>query len=732
MKNYLLMILAIVPGAFAQQALSQTTAAAAAEPDSLAEIVVTAEKTETSAQKTPISLAVYSGQDLVDRGVNNIADLVAADSSMTLTYSTGMPIIAIRGVSSGNVTEIGDPAVSIGTDGVFINRPYGVFGGLYDIARVEILRGPQGTLFGRNSTGGSVDVITQRPTDKDEAGVTGEFGNYNLVEFQGFGNTVIADGLDMRFSFLSRSHAGYRDNAPVNLRGDDADLHSARLQLSYEPSSSLKMWLLGQYTYSGGVGQVNQIVPFNYINGVGGEPVHSLPGGIGDGSSFPFYSQNDNSLRVIDLRGSVVYTFPDAISLTYLGGYNEINYLRVQSINPFYLGTPATPIVPFIYENREKPTTINQELRLASAPGDRLSWQAGIYYFGEVSSVNAQTIANPQGSNAGQGIAFLLPKVDASSRAAFGQIGFAFTDAFKVTAGARFTDDSRLRTGTFVLDPLQTGLPFVLNLPDGGSASSSKTTWSLDAAYQLTPINLLYAKASTGYKAGGFNNAESQYGPETVISYEMGSKNRFLDNHLEFNVDAYLMDYKDQQVTQFVAGPQSSGSITVNAGRSRIYGLESSLAYQDDKLGRLQLSANYLHARYTQFQASAGWDSSINLDLAGNTPPLSPTASISGQYEYPITIASGATITPRVSFKYQSKVYFVANNYPDETQGGYGLLDLGMDYVPQKGNWRVTGYVQNVANKHAFSDASEFYTFNNYELAYIPPMTYGLRFNYKF
>jgi iron complex outermembrane receptor protein len=111
---------------------------------------------------------------------------------------------------------------------------------------------------------------------------------------------------------------------------------------------------------------------------------------------------------------------------------------------------------------------------------------------------------------------------------------------------------------------------------------------------------------------------------------------------------------------------------------------------------------------------------------------LSPTASVSGQYEYPFTITNGATITPRVSFKYQSKVFFVANNYPDETQGGYGLLDLGMDYAPQKGNWRATAYVQNAANKHAFSETSEFYTFNNYELAYIPPMTYGLRFNYKF
>jgi iron complex outermembrane receptor protein len=494
----------------------------------------------------------------------------------------------------------------------------------------------------------------------------------------------------------------------------------------------LKFWLLGQYTYSGGVGNVNQVVPFNYINGIGGEPVHTLPANIGDGSSFPLYTQNVNSLRVIDVRGSAVYTFSNGISLTYLGGYNEINYLRTQATNPYFFATPADPLVPFYYTNREKPTTVNQELRLASAPESRLFWQTGIYYFSEISSVNASTQINPQSSIQEPGIAFLLPQVDAYSRAAFGQIGFAFTDAFKVTAGARYTDDTRNRVGTFVLYPAQTGLPFTLNLDDSGSAASNKTTWSVDAAYQLSPVNLLYAKASSGYKAGGFNSAQSQYGPETVISYEIGSKNRFLDNHLEFNIDAYWMDYKDQQVTQFVSGAESSGSITVNAGKSRIYGLESSLAYQDQTLGRFQLSANYLHARYDEFEASAGWDASVNLNLAGNTPPLSPTYSFSGQYEYPFTISSGGTLTPRVSYKYQSKVYFVANNYQDESQDGYGLLNFGLDYAPQKGNWLVTAYVQNAAGKVAFSDASEFYTFNNYELAYIPPRTYGLRLNYRF
>jgi iron complex outermembrane receptor protein len=170
----------------------------------------------------------------------------------------------------------------------------------------------------------------------------------------------------------------------------------------------------------------------------------------------------------------------------------------------------------------------------------------------------------------------------------------------------------------------------------------------------------------------------------------------------------------------------------VNAGKSRIYGAESSLALQDEMLGRLQISASYLHARYTQFEASAGWNANVNLDLAGNTPPLSPTVSFSGEYEHPFTMGASGTLTPRVSFKYQSKVYFVANDYPDESEGGYGLLNFGLDYAPPKGNWQATAYVENATNKVAFSDASEFYTFNNYELAYIAPRTYGLRFNYRF
>lgn len=696
----------------------------AAKDVGVGDIVVTAERRSTSLQKTPVSIQTYSGAELTKRGVTNITDLAATDSSVNIGFSTGMPIIAVRGISSSNATEAGDPAVSVATDGIFTNRPYGLFGGLYDIERVEILRGPQGTLFGRNSTGGTLNVITNHATDVDEAQIAGEVGNYNLVAGEGYANFVVNDWLDARASFDFRSHSGYRNNDPARARGDDEDLKSGRFQIAFHPGTHLTGWLMAQYTQQGGLGQVSRQVPFTFVPGSTTEPVHSAPANLGDGRDFPVYAPYVRDLKSTDIRGGLTYKFDNDMSLSYLGGYNTIDYYRQQANNGgYYTGDPTTPL---IYANTEKPRTINQEVRLASASNTPFSWQVGGYYFHEVSSVYASTELNPGSSIAQRGVVFDYPRLTSTSKAVFGQASYAFTDKLKFTAGGRYTWDRKTREGTFYLYPL-VGVPFIIPIDQSAEVKSQKFTWSAGLDYQITPRNLLYAKVSTGYKEGGFNTSVSNYGPETVTSYEIGSKNSFFDNHLQLNVSGFRLDYKDQQVAQFIAGAQTTGSLTVNAGRSRIYGIEANLVMQDEALGRLDLSANYLHARYLEFVSSAGWDPTHNLDLSGNTLPLAPTISISVQYEYPIKLASGAAVTPRVIVKSESKKYFTPNNYDNSAQSGYALVNLGLDFTPASRKWILQAYIKNVTNKTILADAGENYVFNAYAYSYQPPRTIGAR-----
>eukprot|EP00456_Euglypha_rotunda_P039878 TRINITY_DN3073_c0_g1_i21.p1 TRINITY_DN3073_c0_g1~~TRINITY_DN3073_c0_g1_i21.p1 ORF type:complete len:373 (+),score=81.14 TRINITY_DN3073_c0_g1_i21:1240-2358(+) len=343
----LALALIALPGMASAQATAEPQAAEAPQ-DGIQDIVVTAQRTASSIQRTPISMQAYSGAELQQRGVSDIASLARADSSININLSTGQPIIAIRGVSSQNATEVGDPAVSVATDGVFTNRPYGTFGGLYDVERVEILRGPQGTLFGRNSTGGTINVITARPTDTNEARFTIEGGNYNLIGGDGFGNFAIADGLNGRVSFNVRSRKGYRDNGTAFSRGDDEDLKSVRFQLGFDPSDALSGWILAQYTEQGGQGNVAEVIPFVYKNGESGEPVHAYPASISDGKSFPLYAPYRRDLKHFEFRGGLTYRFENGMSVNYLGGYDKINYLRQQNINPFFGGAASNGPIPEI------------------------------------------------------------------------------------------------------------------------------------------------------------------------------------------------------------------------------------------------------------------------------------------------------------------------------------------------------------------------------------------------
>lgn len=719
----------------AHSAWAQTAPAPAQDSSTIEEVVVTAERVEGNVQTTPISIAVYSGETLEARGVANIRALSVIDTSINFSTSGGQNVISIRGVTSTNATETGEPAVSVSMDGVFNNRGYSLGATMYDIARVEVLRGPQGTLFGRNTTGGMLNIITQRPGNDFAGRITADFGNYGAKNFDGFLNVPVSDTVKMRTSFSSRYRDGFRKNTPFDQRADDEVNSSGRVQLAWEPSARLRTWLSLSATHEGGIGGSSESIPFRYAPGTplnatgqpttpGTPPLHTMPP-LSDGVHYTIFSSADQKIDTRDAKWSLAYDLTDAVTLSYLGGYNTIDFMK--QLPTFFRGNPS------LFTRREKPDTWNNEVRIASHSGP-LTWQAGAFAYSEKSGLFTDFIRNAGSATATELYQFDSPLVKATSKALFAQANYNITEALKITGGVRHTWDEKTRRGVFRIRPAYTGAPVTVTQTQDGDAKSDKTTWLVGLDYQVTARNLIYGKVSTGYKSGGFTGA-SQYKPETMVSYEVGTKNRFFDNSLQLNLAAYLMNYEDQQVNQYLAvGGGPVQAVTTNAGESEIYGLEANVI-STSELGRFELSANLLHARYKTFVLGAGWSSppavTVLLDLEGNRLPVSPDFSVSLQWEKSFGVLGGS-LTPRAAVKHQTKVYYAPNNYEDQKQGAFETVDVSATWEPAAGNWSVQAYANNLFDIDRIGYADENYNFGVYNVGYGPPRTYGVRISASF
>ena len=694
----------------------QTTPAKPAS-DVADEIVVTAQHRRENVQTTPIAVSVYNGQALRTAGITDLEGLTAVAPDTSFTETEGKPIITIRGISSRDTTEVGDPAITVDTDGFYLNRPYALTATLYDLDRIEVLRGPQGTLNGRNAVGGALNIITAKPTDQLGGFADFAYGNYNDIEGQGAINVPLSPQVQVRASFFSDNHDGYRDVAP-NGRADDADDKTGRLQIAFEPTDRLHGLITFEDTHEGGEGDAMQNIPYVYTPT--GALVHALPAGI-NSQNFPAYTRPYLDLDEWQLRGNLVYDF-DPVEVTLLGGYDDTHWHHnVDQTNPY-----SEPNVSGFDEN-QFPKTANAELRFTSRNNSPFQWQAGGFFFQENSHL---TSADAAPTAAGEDYYFGFKyKTLARSEAGYAQASYQLTRQIKVTGGVRYTHDEKSENGYY--GDLTTNTVYAYQ---SGSTSSSKPTFHAEVEDKLTSTNFVYAKFDTGYKAGGFNLGGSSYMPETIQSWEIGSKNRFLDRRLQLNVAGYYSDYTNQQVANYAYLPNGEPvELTQNAGASTIYGLETDLLYDFREGTRFNLNVDYLHARYTNFVAAADPSDpsqSGNVQLAGNRPPQSPTWSLAAGLEHEWDIYN-STLTARIQTKVQSESNFSFYNYQDTLQRSYTMSDFFLTFRPVRSRWTITGYVRNLENSVVFADAEESAYANSYAYEYYPPRTYGVRVQYK-
>ena len=683
-------------------------------------------------------MTVYSGKTLRQEGIVNIASLAAHDTSLNFTWAAGgaEPFLSVRGISSTDTSEIGDPSVAVDTDGFYVNRPYGLLASMYDIKRVEVLRGPQGTLYGRNATGGVVNIITEKPVKKTEFRGSLTYGNYNTIDMSGMANLPISDSLQIRFAFASRKHDGYRTvftepGLPPE-QGDSEDTQSGRLEIAFEPTKQIHGLLTLQDTQIGGTGNVEKLIPFIPNPAIPGDILHTLPA-LGSTTTWTNYTSTFQ--RLDDKQYRLELDYDDIFAgnkLVFLAGYDNTQWHHSLPINGF-LGT--APTIPYPFLQNEYPKTQNYELRLVSAPNRPITWVAGIFYFEERSTnLNSFGVMNGGAPTAKTTFAFMFPLVEAVSRAAYGQASVRLSDDLRVSLGARYTTDDKQRTGVLNLPVFN-----VFGISEAGSARSSKVTWHAGLDWTPARNTFEYVKADEGYKAGGFTTCNS-YAPETVTSYEAGSKNMLFHNTVRVNFDGFYMNYRNKQVTTFV--PTSvciSNSTVQNAGGAHIYGAEGQIDALLGPIGRADLSFTLLHAKFTNFIAAPGLAAAVadctpdaatgNCQLAGNTLNNAPRVTIAAGLDHAWSLPSNLILDGRLEARYQSKVYFDSFNYPSTTQGGYTLANAYLSL--SRGSWTVGAYVRNLANHTYFNNMEEFYTNGAYVYGFGTPRTYGVRMTYN-
>jgi len=690
-------------------------------------VVVTANRVRSNAQTTAVALNVYNGAALSDAGVSNVQALQTIDPSINVTSQSGAAYVAVRGIASTDTTETGDPAVPIARDGFFTNRSFGIASTMYDVERVEVLKGPQGTLFGRNSTGGLINVITAKPREDLGGYLSADVGNYNTVNLEGAVNVPVNDKVQMRFSGVERHHTGYREITGLGIRGDDEGSKSGRLQVAFQPIAGFQGLLSYQKDKIDDVGDAAELLPIAQFT--------VTP----DAKRYPGYAPTSTKLDGHRTRWEFSYDrLPWDLTLTYAGGIDSQEYHhKTDATGPSY---PATRQ----FLQNESPDTKNHEIRISTPQKGMFTAQAGYFYFTETNRIDsgvydlAMNPGIPIDFSNTYGIKFDYV-IKTKTQGLFSQVGWNVTKDLKLTVGGRYSRDQKDRTGQarVLLGALVS--PFIpvpaFTTPGDGHMKESKPTYQVGLDYTLTPQNFLYAKYATGYKAGGFNSngsaASVPYDSETVKSFEVGSKNQFWDRLVKLNVAAFYQDYQNYQASQY-SDALSSGTGVFNVGKAKIKGLEAELVANVPDVARFDVNTTLLNTHFGDgIIVSDGASPAVAHDIGGHQLPNAPKFVMTAGVQRSFGVAGGE-LTARLSGKYSRDFYYSVFNNADERSPSYTTVNALLKYRREGGNWEYQVYANNLTDKVVLANAQRNYTGQIQNVEFQPPRTYGVRVRYDF
>lgn len=740
---------------------------AAPQDNASNEIIVTAQNRTEKLQNVPIAISVVSGEKLAQQGVTDFTSVQKVSPALQITNDTNNTRVSVRGVGSLTNNEAQDQSIAVNIDGEYINRPTILNAAIFDIDRVEVLRGPQGTLYGRNSTGGAVNFITRKPGDRFEGNASATYGNYNQVLVDGGVDVPLGDAGGIRVAGFYRSHDGYtfHPNTPFSPtsafvpssanRSDSDNTGGGRISLRLKPVSGLTIdaavehveqaltpaaqawadmtaaginpgtsttacangWAIAG-TVAGGV----QCVPQNtqQLKGVNRDNYNSPLIGVG------YLHQVSTAVR-----GRVAYNFGPA-TLTYTGGYRATNTRGNNTLSPAFDFTNFGGSVQ----------TQSHELRL-SGNGSGIQWQGGVFFFREKQNTNGGLYSPFIGPNGSYVNYFRHPTLS-DSVSAFAQVEVPLTETLTAVAGGRYTHDTRnasFQNYDFAFNSGPIELTNQSSTTTPLHYSGSKFTWLAGLNYKPSSGTLVYAKVSTGYKAGGFDGTGNLFRPENNTAYEGGAKLSFGERHQHsFNVAGFYYDYKDLQ-NDVLLNPVV-GAQTFNAGSAKIYGIEAEANLRPTRHDTITVALHLLHAKYSSFTASvASYDignppaAPATTNLAGNRLPQTPEVVVTLGYDHVFDLGNSGTITASAFSRYKGNYYLDFYNYNDSRQAGHTQTDLSLEYKPENKHFSVQAFVRNLENYRALAFAGNTVVpgvANIYNWQFAAPRTYGVRLGVDF
>lgn len=702
----------------------------------LENIVVTAQKREEVAQETPISIGVVDGDTLSASAINTLDDALKTVTGVSVQGLAQGGQVYIRGVGSSIDPAFADPSVALMVDGVYNGRTEAVASGAYDIERIEVLRGPQGTLYGRNASGGSVNVITRNPVAGEQSAyLRVQAGNYSLARFEGGVNVPLGDHAALRVAGLRETRDGYVDDG-----SSDADTKSMRVKLLLEPSEGLS--ILAKYDYYRESGKGLNTVP---IDGSAGNlsfpppfmldlstapPTPRFPNGWETADADDPWANNPEHVPGFIENESDSFSLQvdydlDFSTLTLLPSYAEN---RNRLVSSFLFGS----ILPFTgpdytindnYNEQDVSTDYSSmEARLTSNGEGPLQYVLGLYYL--KSDGDGATLENTADTTDGSTVLLYNLSEPAKTLAAFGQFTYDLTDALRVNLGLRKSVDDIGQSYYANVDGVDTDT-------ESYSGSQDSVQYKLGLQFDIADHAMIYGHVATGFKQGGISPTYPPIGfkPEELTSYELGWKSQLLDRRMQLNVAAFVYDYENYQFSTFQSLPVGDSDTTAtftvigNADQSTVKGVELELDYLIQEHTRVQLNFTYLDAVYGEaILPNNPFVNQGEYSLEDRQIQNSPDLTWSARIEQVIPTEIGE-FRASLSTNYSDGYYTTPEQYqPGAYQDSFTRTDFNLGYRPVGGlDWELNLWARNIEN-----DAQTTYVFPAYRRFITSPRTYGV------
>lgn len=712
--------------------------------DNGSEIVVTAQKREQKIQDIGLTVNAFTADKLQESGITKSDDIAKILTNVVIRPQLAgeAPTFSIRGISSGAAifSNTSSP-VALNVDGIYLTSGALATFGLFDLARVEVLKGPQGTLFGKNTTGGVVNYITAQPVFENSGYFDGSYQRFNELRMTAVGNIMLGENSALRVSLLRHAGDGYIYDTSRDGYIGSPDIWAGRVALKsrFGDSWTMNLNLHGgidrsrplQQKQSGRVGVgcaavgKGDLPPTTCVDNFGYSDKNPNPF-AGDWSGTD--RRNNRSIGAfLQVDGEL-----GAVNFTSVTG---LDYLKRYTVSDEDAGPMTTADIYY----HERVTQGSQEFRVSSHPGGPLFWVAGMYF--EANSLRANRDV-PTFSNT-LNIQF-RSRNRGRSAAAFVDAEYGLTDQLKLIGGLRYTWEQKRNVTNNTFYSVTTGALVERRCTDvicNGNKSWSDPSGRVGLEFRASPGNLLYASYNRGFKSGGWPAGATvlplnykNYDPEYVNAFEIGAKTLNFDRRLMFNASAFYYKYSNKQEYILIPGatPTAVLQIFANAASATVYGAELETAYRSDNGWVFELGVGYLHTKYDEYNLPASVASNPAApQLTGKEFALAPKMTATGAVSYKIVVNDDVIVTPKLNGRYQSSMWWTADNLNALAEKSYAFLDGRIDMNLVKKGIKISAYVLNLTDK-IYRTGVTVGPVNSFYSTYAPPRTYGMSVRYSF